>query len=76
MTDASEATPESYAFIHAVVEDGELTLQYRLNGNNQTGSLRHDEDVTGWSDREIRQLTAYLLGLGTAEQVDLVDVWR
>lgn len=47
-----------YDWVKAVVEDGgsRVVFRYRATGLNVDGQHRHDEDVGGWTDDDIRKL--------------------
>jgi hypothetical protein len=64
---------EKYKYVKATVSDGELSLEYRLEGALVTGRDGHDEDVSGWTDREIVNLACGMLGIEDADR-DVVEV--
>lgn len=57
-----------YESIVAEVDCGELTVVSQLKGNPVKSRTSHDEDVSDWSDSEIRQCVAGLLMLDEAEE--------
>ncbi len=49
-------TEESYEYIKAIVDCGELRWEYCLKGSHQVSRMSHDEDVSDYSDEEIIRL--------------------
>ena len=54
---------ERYEYVKAIVECGELRLEYRLVGSSVVGRDRHDDDVSEWSDTEIIDVVCSLLSV-------------
>ena len=53
---------EHYAWIKAVIDCGRLSWQYQVKGLPTPGSQSYgDENVSHWSDKEIRDLTRNML---------------
>lgn len=52
----ADANPEHYAYIHAEIDDGSLTLRYKLNGGHVEGADGHDENVRDWSRNDLDKL--------------------
>lgn len=48
---------EEYEFITAEIDCGELSWHYKIKGAQVPGTQDHDEDVSDWSDEDIRNLT-------------------
>ena len=59
---------EEYDYIRAIVDDGELRMEYQVKGLEVAGSDCHEENVTGWSDDDIIECVAMTLGLGDADR--------
>ena len=59
---------ERYEYVKAIVEDGELRWEWRLVGSSVRGRLAHDENVTGWSDRDIMTVTCLMLDVSDDER--------
>ena len=66
---------ERYEWIKAIVSCGELRLEYRLEGSLATGHWAHDEDVSEWTDDEIRRVAAGLISAEDQEKEIQVE-WR
>lgn len=58
---------EQFQYIRATVSDGELTINYRLRMNPSAGRMTHDEDVSEWADKEIKELIAGLIDVPSDE---------
>ncbi len=52
--------------------DGQAVATYRWAGNKVDGRDAHDEDVSEWSDDEIREVFAGLLGI--TEGIEEIEV--
>jgi len=52
---------EKYEYVKAYIDCGTLRWEYRVVGRDVPGGMSHDEDVDGWSDEEIRELTRTML---------------
>ncbi len=62
-----------YEWIKATVDcEGELVIRHKLVGFPTEGSLAHDEDVSDWSDSDIRKVIAGLLD--AEDQKDIIEV--
>jgi hypothetical protein len=57
-----------YESIVAEVDCGELTVVSQLKGNPVKSRMSHDEEVSDWSDAEIRQCVVGLLMLEESEE--------
>jgi hypothetical protein len=55
--------------------EGIATAAYRWSGNDVDGHTQHDEDVSGWPDKDIRACMAELIGAEGAD-VDVIEVVR
>lgn len=71
-----QAEKTAYSFIHAYVFNGEnLVWKWRLKDADVDGSLAHDEDVSAWSDDDIRESTIANLDLNKAE-AKIIEIIR
>ncbi len=65
---------DEYEFITATRDaEGNLSWSYRAKGADRPGSQAHDEDVSEWSDDDIRDLTMSTLGV-PEHQRDLIVI--
>lgn len=65
---------EKYEYIRAFVQvDGELHWEYKVEGNYAQGCLKHDEDVSSWTEEEIIDCTAVVLFVDE-EQYNIIEV--
>jgi hypothetical protein len=64
---------ESYEFIRAHADCGELRWEYKLESSDVVGRMKHDEDIEDWSDDDIKQVTEMMLGI-PEDQVDKIEV--
>jgi Zn ribbon nucleic-acid-binding protein len=64
---------EVYEFIRAEVDCGELVIKSRLIGNAVTAICKHDEDVSEWSETEIKQCVKFTLALDY-DETKLIEV--
>lgn len=55
------AKTERYEYIRAIVDGADLRWEYKLKGELVPASIRHDEDVSEFSQRDIEKLTASFL---------------
>jgi hypothetical protein len=62
-----------YEYIKAVIDDGDMLIVYRLKGNMIESRTAHDEDVSDWSERDIRQCLRGLLDL-ERDEVKMIEV--
>lgn len=51
--------------------DGNLKLEYKLNGNPRPGYQDHDENVGTWSDRDVEKLVRRLLDIDAGDPVKI-----
>lgn len=58
---AKTKTAERYEYIRAIVDGADLRWQYKLSEAAVAGHMDHDEDVSGWSKRDIENLTVSML---------------
>lgn len=58
----------------ATVTNGIVSATYRWEGNDRDGGIRHDEDVSTWTDGEIRDAIAALIGAEEKEDVEKIEV--
>lgn len=61
---------ERYEWVKAIVCGDELRWEYKLEGSDMIGGQSHDEDVSDWTEEEIKKLTCMSLEL---EERDLAD---
>lgn len=57
----------AYEWFKARVNDGVLSFRYRIKGGKVDGSERHDEDVSEWTEQEIKQLAVDLFEIDPAK---------
>ncbi len=62
------SSESEYESIVAQVDCGELTVISQLKGNPVKSRTSHDEDVSDWSDDEIKQCVGGLLMLDESEE--------
>lgn len=62
-----------YEYVRATVTDGSLRIEYKIPGL-VAGRQSHDEDVSEWTDDEIRDLVGRLLDVrkGLADTIDVI----
>lgn len=58
---------EEYKYIRATVTDGQLHMDYLVEGAFVAGSDTHDEDVSDWTEEDIIECVMMTLG---AEEKD------
>lgn len=66
---------ERYESIVVNIVDGELTWRYKLEEATRSGSMVHEEDVSGWSDKEIIDLTRSMLDVDDDQRSIIEVVW-
>lgn len=64
---------EIYEYIRATVDCGDLTIRYQVKGNPSPGRMDHDEDVSDFTDDEIKDLIVMLLDVPD-KQKDLIVI--
>ena len=64
---------EQHEFIRAHVDCGDLRWESKLVGNPRVARMQHDEDVSDYTDQDIRDLTVQMLDVSD-EQVGLIEV--
>lgn len=69
-------TTERYEYVKATVDCGELSWKYKVVGMETTGSMRHDEDVSEWSDDDIREVTAMMLDVPDDDRDKIEVRWN
>jgi hypothetical protein len=62
---------EEYVYIKAIVNQGTLSLEYKLKGSSVVGRMMHDEDVSGWKDSSILQVVSGLLDVPVGFPIEL-----
>jgi hypothetical protein len=60
-TEATMNPSSGYEQITVMVSEGRALLRYRVTGSKIDGRDAHDEDVTEWSDQDLRNLACDLL---------------
>jgi hypothetical protein len=60
-----------YEWIRVTRDDGDLRIKYKLNNAAFAGSDSHDEDVSEWSDRDIKQCVRQLLSIEDDDPVQI-----
>lgn len=63
---------QKYAYITAQIDCGTLTWKYQVEGMKHS-SMRHDEDVSEWSDSDIKDVTMSMLGVDE-DQRSLIEI--
>lgn len=61
---------DEYEYARGVVEDGALTIVYKMPGRSEQ-HMAHDEDVTGWSDRDVARTVRAMLDLDDGFNVEV-----
>ena len=64
---------ERYEYIKAIIDCGELSWEYRVDGAFTTGKMTHDESVDEWSERDIIDLTCAMLEV-SEDQRDIIEI--
>jgi hypothetical protein len=59
-----------------VDDEGRLSMTYRWSHLDVDGHDSHDEDVSDWSDRDIRDLVASLIGIENEGDIEKIEVVR
>lgn len=69
-------TASGYDWVKATVDCGDLRLTYHATGAKVDGRTDHDEDVSDWSDDDIRNVAAQLLDIPSdcAGSIEVVHV--
>lgn len=77
MTSYRNTDGEAYHDISASVDtEGNLRIRYRVENANRPGSESHDENVSSWSDDEVRELIESMLGMDEGTLEDLEIDWE
>lgn len=63
---------EEYEYIKAIIDCGELSFNYKLKGC-PPNSMIHDEDVTDWSEDDIKSVTQTSLTLSD-DELDRIEI--
>lgn len=62
---------ETYLYVRANVQlDGELVFEYKLVGK-PAQRMKHDENVSGWSEKDIEDLTRRILDVDKHIKVEV-----
>ena len=64
---------EKYEYIRALIDGEDLTMEHKTEGNPVKGRTDHDEDVSDWSEEDVRDLIVALLGV-SEEQRGIIDI--
>lgn len=64
-----------YEYIRAIVDCGELRWEYKLKAFDVSGSMSHDEDVSEWSDEDIKTVTRMMLDVNDDDPVEIEVQW-
>ena len=67
---------EHYEYVRATVSvtDGSMVMRYKIAGA-PAGSMSHDENVSEWTDGEIRDVVGGLLGVPEAIRDTIEVIW-
>lgn len=64
--------PDHYEYIKAIVDcEGNLRITYRLNGSMVTGRDSHDEDVSDYTDDQIKIVIRSILSVEKDDPVEI-----
>jgi hypothetical protein len=66
----------TFEFVRVIVSKGRAKFESRLVGSFVTDRFDHDEDVRGWSERELRSLAAGMLDVPEAEREKIEVIWQ
>ena len=66
-------SPPTLIRCNVTVSMGIATARYLFEGNSVEGAQRHDEDVSTWSDVDVRELFRDLLGVSNSD-ADKIEV--
>lgn len=66
---------DHYEYIRAEVDCGELVWKYKLNGGRDQ-SLAHDEDVSDYSQDDIKRLTRQMIDVDDDDPVQIEVVYN
>ena len=64
---------EVFEWIRAIVDCGSLRWQYKVNTSDVVGGDAHDEDISDWTDDDIKDMTCSMLGVKD-DQRDLIEI--
>lgn len=70
-----KSNPEHYEYVRAIVNEGKLRWEYRLNGSAVSGHQSHDEDVSGWSDTDIKSISQRMLDVLPDDPVEVEVIY-
>lgn len=59
-------------FCKAIVSDGVLRMEYLHPGSKVVGRDSYDEDVSEWTDEEIRKLVRNYLDMKEGEEIQVI----
>lgn len=69
----TESEPQTYEYVRAIVDCGRLRWEYQVKGLSVPGRLGHDEDVSDWNERDIRNCTRQMLDI-PSDQDSVIEV--
>ncbi len=67
---------ESYEYVRAIADCGELRWEYKISGNDSQGSMSHDEPVDDYSEDDIRDLTVSMLDIPDDKKEEIEIIYR
>lgn len=59
---------ERYEYVKAIIDCGELRWEYKLP-DGPVNTMTHDEDVSDYSEDDIKDITRSMLGLEDDEEI-------
>jgi hypothetical protein len=64
---------ESYRFVRAIVDCGDLRWEYQIDVDGAPqGGMAHDEDVSDWTEDDIRSCTRSMLDCPDDQEIEIV----
>lgn len=64
-----------YEWIKATITDGSVTFTYQVPDLSTPGRMGHDENVSTWSDDDIRSLGCSLLDIDESCATEIEILW-
>ena len=68
-------TKSGYEYIRATVSEGRLSMRYRVVGLHVDGRDGYDEDVSKWTDDDIRKIVCQMLDIDLTFKEEVEVVW-
>lgn len=62
----------NYEYVRAIVDCGELRWEYKVEDASVPGRMTHDEDVTDYSDDDIRDITRMMLDCPDSQEIEVL----